>query len=142
MSGIQMALMGSGSLTPTINLTSRSVEYTSGGVLSATAGWRADADSYVYTAGYSVTPAYTQQEQWDNVPSSVGDYEIYVSKVTGTGTPSGTLNTWLNLGTTRTWLLSATAGNYSQCIINAQIRDVATQTVRASANITLTADAT
>lgn len=127
------------SSSPVITLTNRSVTSTSGGVLSANAGWRASNDSYVYTGVGTGGPSYTQREQWDSVPATVGDYEIYV---TYTGdTPSGTFSTWLNLGTTRTWLLTASAGNYLQATLSVQIRDVATSTVQATATINLTADA-
>lgn len=124
---------------PVITLTDRNVTSFSGGILSANAGWRASSDSYVYTGVGSGSPSYTQREQWDNQPATVGNYEIYVS-YTG-DTPSGTFNTWLNLGTTRTWLLTASAGNVLAATLSVQIRDTATSTVRATATINLTANA-
>lgn len=127
------------SAAPTITLTGRNVTSFSGGVLSANAGWRASNDSYVYTGVGSGTPTYTQREQWDSIPATVGNYEIYVS-YTGDA-PSGTFNTWLNLGTTRTWLLTASPGNVLAATLSVQIRDTATSTVRATATINLTADA-
>lgn len=141
MTGILAAMVGigGGGGTPIITLTNRNVTYFSGGVLSANAGWRASSDSYVYTGVGSSTPTYTQREQWDSQPATVGDYEIYVS-YTG-DTPSGTFNTWLNLGTTRTWLLTASPGNVLSATLSVQIRDVATSTVQATATIDLTADA-
>ena len=125
--------------TPVITLTSRNVTSFSGGILSANAGWRASNDSYVYTGVGSGAPTYTQREQWDSIPATVGNYEIYVS-YTG-DTPSGTFNTWLNLGTTRTWLLTASPGNVLAATLSVQIRDTATSTVQATATINLTADA-
>lgn len=127
------------SAAPTITLTGRNVTSFSGGVLSANAGWRASNDSYVYTGVGSGAPTYTQREQWDSIPATVGNYEIYVS-YTGDA-PSGTFNTWLNLGTTRTWLLTASPGNVLAATLSVQIRDTATSTVRATATINLTADA-
>ena len=127
------------SAAPTITLTNRSVTYSSGGILSANAGWRASNDSYIYTGVGSASPAYTQREQWDNIPATVGDYEIYA---TYTGdTPSGTFGSWLNLGTTRTWLLTASPGSTLSAILSVDIRKVGTGTVLASATINLTADA-
>lgn len=125
-----------------IQLTSPvTVAYASGGFLSATTGYRVANDGYVYTGGWSVSPSYGQEEQWDNVVGTVGNYEIYVSKTSG-DTPTGTLNTWLNLGTTRDWTLTATAGNFKTCVLAVQIRDTATSTVQATATLTLESDAT
>ncbi len=43
---------------------------------------------------------------------SAADYEIYVSGTDTGGTPSGPgFDTWLNLGTTRTWTLTNAVGN-------------------------------
>lgn len=140
MTGILAAMVGiGGGGAPIITLTDRSVTNFSGGILSANAGWRASNDSYVYTGVGAGSPTYTQREQWDSQPATVGDYEIYVS-YTGDA-PSGTFNTWLNLGTTRTWLLTASPGNVLSATLSVQIRDTATSTVRATATIDLTADA-
>lgn len=141
MSGIQMALLGSGG-APNIQLTTPiTVAYASGGFLAANTGYRVANDGYVYTGGWSVTPSYSQFEQWDSIPSTVGNYEVRATLNSGT-TPTGTLNTWLNLGTTREWTLTASTGNFLTCNLTIEIRDTATSTVRATATLTLESDAT
>lgn len=143
MSGIQMALLGAvGEPTPVIFLTDPiAVSFLSGGLAPAIVGYRVANDSYVYTGDGNTTLTYTQFEQWDSIPATVGNYEIYASLSSGS-TPTGTLNTWLNLGTTRSWTLSASTGNYATCQLAIQIRDTATSTVRATTTLTLEADAT
>ena len=141
MSGIQMALLGSGG-APKIQLTTPiTVAYASGGFLSATTGYRVANDAFIYTGTGSVSPSYSQFEQWDSVPSTVGNYEVRATLNSGT-TPTGTLNTWLNLGTTQTWTLTAPTGNFRTCNLTIEIRDTATSTVQATAILTLESDAT
>jgi hypothetical protein len=67
---------------------------------------------------------------------AVGDYQVRTTKTSGTS-PSGTLATWLGLGTSRAWTLSGTGVT---CNLTVEIRDVATSTVQATAYITLTAN--
>lgn len=80
----------------------------------------------------------TTLETWNSNSGSVGSYEVQATLSSG-ATPSGTLGAWLNCGTTRTWELTATAGESKTCILLVSIRDVATATVQDSASITLTA---
>lgn len=67
---------------------------------------------------------------------AVADYQVRATKTSGTS-PSGTLATWLGLGTSRAWTLSGTGVT---CNLTVEIRDVATSTVQATASITLTAN--
>ena len=140
MSGILTAFFGSGG--PLIRLTSPvSIAYASGGIFSAIAGYRVDSDSFVYTAA-NFNGVYSQQEQWDSDPTTVGNYEVRATLVSG-NTPSGSaLSTWLVLSSDRTWQLSASPGNLLACTLTIEIRDTATSTVRATASVTLEADAT
>jgi hypothetical protein len=141
MSGIQMMLLG-GAGGPLIQLTTpRTISYTSGGILSAQAGYGLDPDSYVYTAA-NFSGSYTQSEQWDSVPATTGNYEVRATLVSG-NTPAGSaLATWLVVSTFRSWLLNASPGNFLTCVLTVEVRDTATSTVRATASVTLTADAT
>jgi len=140
-SGILTAFFGSGG--PLIRLTSPvSIAYASGGIFSAIAGYRVDSDSFVYTAA-NFNGVYSQQEQWDSDPTTVGNYEVRATKVGVGDTPSGSvLNSWLVLSSDRTWQLSASPGNLLACTLTIEIRDTATSTVRATASVTLEADAT
>lgn len=66
-------------------------------------------------------------------------FEVMVTLSSGT-TPSGTLGTWLNCGTDRSWGLSASSGGsyyFDTCSLLVQIRDVATSTVQSIATINL-----
>lgn len=140
MSGILTAFFGSGG--PVIKLTSPvSITYASGGMFAAVAGYRVDSDSFVYTAA-NFNGVYSQQEQWDSDPTTVGNYEVRATLVSG-DTPSGSaLSTWLVLSSDRTWQLSASPGNFLACTLTIEIRDTATSTVRATATVDLEADAT
>lgn len=92
------------------------------------------------TAGVGTTD---YPNEWQNPVggATASDYEVRATEVsqTGVATRTGTMNTWLNLGTDRTWTL--TANNPSQgvrtWVIDFEIRDVATSTVQATARITL-----
>ena len=137
---ISLASFYGTSNAPTITLSNHGIVYASGGLFQAQTAYRVANDAFVYQGAGTFSLSYTQDEQWNSQPGTVSSYEIYVSKTSGT-TPSGTLNTWLNLGTTRDWVLTAAAGNSSDCVLAVQIRDVATATVRATATITLLSDA-
>ena len=141
MSGIQMALLGVSS-NPIIQLTTPiTVAFPSGGSAPAKTGYRVANDSYVYTGVGTTALSYSQFEQWDSISSTVGNYEVRATYNSGT-TPTGTLNTWLNLGTTQEWSLNAPTGNFRTCNLTIEIRDTATSTIRATATLTLESDAT
>jgi hypothetical protein len=121
--------------------TPRTISYTSGGILSAQAGYGLDPDSYVYTAA-NFSGSYTQSEQWDSVPATTGNYQVRATLNSGS-TPTGSaLSTWLTVSSFRSWLLNASPGNFLTCNLTIEVRDTATSTVRATASVTLRADAT
>ena len=136
-----MALLGSGG-GPNIQLTTpRNVSYSSGGSFQAVAGYRVDSDAFVYTAA-NFNGVYSVQEQWDSDPSTVGNYEVRATLVSGnTPTGSALAPSWLLLSSDRTWELVASPGNVLVCTLTIEIRDTATSTVRATATVNLTADA-
>lgn len=139
MSGILAAFFGSGG--PVIRLnTPVTVSYTSGGGFQAVAGYRVDSDSYVYTAA-NFTGVYSQQEQWDSDPTTVGNYEVRAAIVGFGDTPSGSpLNSWLSLSSDRTWELVASGDYALSCTLTVEIRDVVGGAVRATATVDLFAD--
>lgn len=139
MSGIMLAAAAANS-TPVIAITNQTISWLSGGVLAAFAGYRLDTDGIAYKGRGSGTPSYTTIETWDTLSYTTGNYEAYV---TASGdTPTGTLGSWVNLGTQQTWQLMGNPGNYVACVLSVQIRDVATSTVQTTATINLIADAT
>lgn len=140
MSGILLA--AAAGVTPVIAITNRTITWASGGVISANANYRLDNTGLVYKGTGSGTPTYTILETWDTVSYTTGNYEVQVTATGDTWALTGTLGSWLNLGTTRTWALQGSPGNYVTCTLTVQIRDTATSTVQTSATITLTADAT
>lgn len=75
------------------------------------------------------------------VPTNLASlYEVYVSVSSGTLSSGGSATgSWLSLGTTRSWLVTATSGSVKTAVISVQIRDAATSTVRATASVTLEA---
>jgi hypothetical protein len=135
-----MALLGSGG-GPNIQLnTPVTVSYTSGGVFGAYAGYRVDSDAFVYTAA-NFTGVYSQQEQWDSDPTTVGNYEVQASKVGFGDTPSGSaLNSWLPLSSDQAWQLFASGDYALSCTLTVQIRDIVGGVVRATATVDLFAD--
>lgn len=77
---------------------------------------------------------------------AVGDYEVRATQVSDTGTGSGTsvsgtLNTWMNLGTSRAWSVFATAnGNSSRrWVLTIEIRRVSDLVVVDTATIDIEA---
>lgn len=75
------------------------------------------------------------------VSGSASDFEAYMTPAGGGsgGTTGGTFNTWLNLGTTRDWTLTAT-NNYAERFFTLQIRLASTGTILDTATITFEVD--
>lgn len=68
---------------------------------------------------------------------TAAQYDIYVSQSSGTAV-TGTLDTWLNLGTTRTWTLASGSIDVTNtAVLDVSIRDAATLTVVDTATFTL-----
>lgn len=142
MSGILCAIVGmGGDGAPVIAITNDLIVYRSGGVLSANAAYRLQTDGMVYAGTGATVINYLAQETWNTVPATVGNYEVRVTVSSG-DTPAGTIGSWLNLGSTWTWTMVASPGNYRLGDILVEIRDAATLAVLTSATITLEADAT
>lgn len=89
-----------------------------------------NTDGYVYAANGGVTQ-FVQQYQWRTGVGPSSDYEVKADFVTG-NTPGGSsLGTWLSLGSTAQWNITALAGNYRYFEVNVSIRVAATGTVLA-----------
>lgn len=72
---------------------------------------------------------------------NTANYECMATQTSGNAI-SGTLNSWLNCGSSNTWSLTNAAQNNSVLtgVFTVQIRDTATHTVQASASITISAE--
>lgn len=137
MSGIHMALLGSGS-GDTIFLATEYVQVMSGGSSTAVAGYRLLSNGMVQvTSGATYVNLYA----WCTPGSSASGYEA-LATVTSGGLSSGTAGTWLSLGTNREWTREAPPPQFQQCVFTLQIRKIGTTAVLATATITLEADAT
>lgn len=81
---------------------------------------------------------------WVTPNSAAGDYQVKAEIVSGS--PTGTFSSWINLSTSRSWLVSRDGSldgvGTTSAIISIEIRDTATSTVRDTATITLQAQLT
>ena len=83
---------------------------------------------------------YFNQGDWVTPTSAAGNaYEARVSSVSGGSLTSGTVNTWLALGTTREWFVSRSIIGAITITFTLEIRDAATSTVLATSSVTLEA---
>ena len=135
-------LFGGSAPNSVITLNGHTVDYVSGGLLPAQTAYQLSMDGIVRTGTGSYSFSYTTNENWDSNPGTVTNYEAYVTKTSGALLTSGTLNSWIALGSAdQTWTLNSSAGNYKSSVIQVQIRDKNTLVVKATASITLTSDA-
>ena len=146
MSGIQIALLGANSVTATatIVLTSQtglnSIVDQVGAGSTATVSYQIASNGKVYKTIGATT---TEIEQWCTPTSAAGDYEVFatLNSSTGSGLASGTTGAWLALTSNRTWTVTeSTSGNSSTAELGMQIRKIGTGTVLATATITLEAE--
>jgi hypothetical protein len=96
------------------------------------------------TTGLILTGDFGYREQWISNIRAASLYEVRATQISG-NTVTGTLNTWLNMATQRTWSVDASypvsGTNSKSAVIKFEIRDAATTTVLAtSANMTFSAD--
>ena len=120
-----------------ISISDQFIGFSSGGLTSATAGYRLTNAGQVDQLEQST---YSNLEQWCTPTSQATNYEVYATLVYGTvyGDPTGM---WLLLTNTREWLVSVPTGGYEQAQLFVEIRRTGTTTVLDSATITITADA-
>lgn len=78
---------------------------------------------------------------WISPKDSFSNYEVRATESVG-AVSSGTVGSWLSLGTTRTWTRTHSGAGTSSVQLLIEIRHAITLVVRASATITLTANVT
>lgn len=127
MSGATISCAGGG--IPVISLTNTTVVKSNAG--TATASYSIGNDGRVTTVAGGF------YEYWDSASWSVANYEVRATQVSGV-TIAGTLGSWLNCGTTRTWSITGTGSNLGTMTV--QIRDATSLAVLASATITIDAE--
>jgi len=125
----------------TITLNPQSAYDFTGGARAANTGYRLTSGGLTQILE-NVT--YSTVETWCTPTSEAGNYEVFVSLLTGIGFSAGSsaTGTWLALSTTRTWLRSAAIGTANLITFSVSIRRIGTTTpVYGPTTITLEADA-
>lgn len=86
----------------------------------------------------TTTTGPTDYGDWISPKDSFSNYEVRATATSGS-VSSGTVGSWLSLGTSRTWSRTQSSVGTSSVQLLIEIRHALTQIVRASATITLTA---
>lgn len=133
------------------------------GIISALAGMASTSsaspvsitDQYVSdsafgtaTAFYSITSTGLAQSQYGTLESwlpsgaSASNYEVRAVVASGSPLTSGSVDSWLNCGTTRTWALSNSSQDNSMLttVLTVSIRLASSGAVQDTATITLSAE--
>lgn len=120
-----------------ISISNEFIGFSSGGLTSATAGYRLTNGGQIEQ---NIQNTYSNIGQWCTPTSQATNYEVYASLVYGTvfGDPT---DMWLLLTNTREWLCFAPQGSFEQAELFVEIRRTGTTTVLDSATIVITADA-
>jgi hypothetical protein len=121
----------------TIFLADESFGDFTGGFGTALAGYRLTSAGAVQG---TVSGTYATVGQWCTPGSASADYEAFAAITFGGGT--GPFGSWVPLSSTQEWICEAFPPNFQQVFFSVEIRKVGTTTILASANISLTADAT
>jgi len=120
-----------------ISISNDSVGYASGGLSSATAGYRLTSGGQIE---HNQQNSYSNVGQWITPTSQASNYEVFATLDSG-ALASGATGVWESLASSREWICFAAQNNYEFAIITLQIRRIGTTTVLDSAQITITADA-
>lgn len=132
MTGIYAA-MGIGASGSLVSLQNASVSSAGSGATIRTAGWKIDADSYVYTLKQAT---YTQRYQWTN--GAVADYQVRATLDSGTLT-TGTAGSWLACSSDREWTVQAGSGASVFAYLTIEVRSASTLIVLASCTVQIIA---
>lgn len=138
MTGIQMALLGIGQ-GDTVDVQGG---FSSVNVVDpddATAGYRITSAGIEQDTGASGT--YSGTHEVVDPVSNLANYEVRMTVNSGSF-DSGTVGSWLSLGTTRTWSISQTDIGSKSANGTIEIRRIGTTTVLDSDTVALTAEVT
>jgi hypothetical protein len=126
-----------GTTNVVISISDQNISYVSGGLSSATAGYRLTSGGQT---DERLNNSYNNIGQWCTPTSQASNYEVFATLVYG-ALNAGVTGAWLALSSTQEWNTFANAGAYETAQITVQIRKVGTTTVLDTATITLEADA-
>lgn len=126
-----------GASNQSVSLSNETISALSVSPADASASYRLNANGLVQ----GIRNGSTATEGTWLLGGSAGAFEVRATTVSGS-LDSGTTGSWLNMGSTHTWTRTRTAdtSGTSQWTGTIEIRDVATQTLQASATVTLEAE--
>lgn len=130
--GIYAAMAGGGGTSGgsgSVTLNNASVSSLGSG--TRTAGWKIDADGYVYTLKQA---SYTQKNQW--TADAVANYEVRATLDEGVVT-TGTTGSWLACSSDREWTVEET-----YAYLTVEVRSAATLIVLDSCTVHIVAEMT
>lgn len=138
MTGIFAAMAGGGGASGGSGLvTLNNKTVSSIGTPTRTAGWKIDADGYVYSRLQGI---YTQEYQW--TADAVANYEVRASLTEGALT-TGTAGSWLACSSDREWTaVESLVDSTSYAYLTIQVRSASTLIVQASCTVQLIANRT
>lgn len=130
MTGIYAAMAGGGGTSGgSGSVTLNNASVSSFGFGTRTAGWKIDADGYVYTLKQA---SYTQQNQW--TADAVANYEVRATLDEGVVT-TGTTGSWLACSSDREWTVEET-----YAYLTVEVRSAATLIVLDSCTVHIIAE--
>lgn len=131
MTGIYAAMAGGGGTSGgSGSVTLNNASVSSLGLGTRTAGWKIDADGYVYTLKQA---SYTQQNQW--TADAVANYEVRATLDEGV-VATGTTGSWLACSSDREWTVD---DNTSYAYLTVEVRSAATLIVLDSCTVHIVA---
>lgn len=133
--GQQASAAGGGFRVSLTNATVSDSNITPG---TTTVSYRVDADGNVYTNDGGGD---TVHEQWITPLGGQALYEVRATLVSGTN-PSGTMNTWQQLNTDRTWSKIQSIPGVNECTMTIEIGVFGSSTPLVSCLVGLTAEVT
>lgn len=138
MTGIYAAMAGGGGTSGgSGSVTLNDASPSSTGAGTRTAGWKIDADGYVYTLKQA---SYTQKNQW--TADAVANYEVRATLDEGAVT-TGTTGSWLACSSDREWTVQETVlDGTSYAYLTIEVRVAATSVVVDSCTVNIIASRT
>jgi hypothetical protein len=148
MSGAMMAAAAAAAAMYKFKLTGGAVDAASADPSDANATLRIDSDGSVYQTVNGSTTQLNSSTDWirpaqfapgGSTPLAGGTFNSVRATLQSGDTPSGTLDSWLDLGTDRSWALAQSEPGAKACSLLVEIRGEPGGAVFASATYTLSA---